>query len=78
VKVIPTWAENDGLRPDAIRYDNGSLFRFYRCGPTISVWFLKLGIELRYIPSSSPQEYGRHERMHRTLTSETSCPPAKH
>jgi len=28
------------------------------------VWWLKLGIEPRYIPPSSPQDNGRHERMH--------------
>ena len=37
----------------------------------------KLGIEPRYIPPSSPQDNGRHERMHRTLKAETSKPPAR-
>jgi putative transposase len=40
------------------------------------VWWLKLGIAPRYIPPSSPQDNGRHERMHRTLKEETARPPA--
>ena len=42
----------------------------------MSVWWLKLGIEPRYIPPASPQDNGRHERMHRTLKAETSKPAA--
>ena len=42
----------------------------------LSVWWLKLGIEPRYIPPSSPQDNGRHERMHKTLKDETTRPPA--
>ena len=42
----------------------------------LSVWFLKLGIEPRHIPPSSPQDNGRYERMHRTLKAETTRPPA--
>jgi hypothetical protein len=41
------------------------------------VWWVKLGIEPRYIPPASPQDNGRHERMHRTLKAETSKPPAE-
>lgn len=35
-----------------------------------------VGIAPRYIPPSSAQDNGRHERMHRTLKSETAQPPA--
>lgn len=64
--------------PQAIRCDNGSPFG--SCGPAgltrLSVWWLKLGIEPHFIRPASPQENGRHERMHRTLKAETSRPPA--
>ena len=64
--------------PAAMRSDNGSPFGSTGAGglSTLSVWWLKLGIEPRYIPPSSPQDNGRHERMHRTLKNETSKPPA--
>src|SRR5204862_2448869 len=86
--VEPTWAgvrgalervfEQTGL-PDAIRSDNGSPFGSTGAGglSALSVWWLKLGIEPRYIPPSSPQDNGRHERMHRTLKAQTSKPAAK-
>jgi len=85
--VDPTWAgvrcalervfEHVGL-PEAIRSDNGTPFGSAGAGglSALSVWWLKLGIEPRYIPPSSPQDNGRHERMHRTLKAETSKPPA--
>jgi putative transposase len=85
--VEPTWA---GVRlalervfaevglPEAIRSDNGSPFGSTGAGglSSLSVWWLKLGIAPRYIPPSSPQDNGRHERMHRTLKEETARPPA--
>jgi transposase InsO family protein len=85
--VEPTWA---GVRlalervfadvglPEAIRSDNGSPFGSTGAGglSSLSVWWLKLGIEPRYIPPSSPQDNGRHERMHRTLKADTARPPA--
>jgi transposase InsO family protein len=65
--------------PSAIRSDNGSPFGSTGAGglSSLSVWWLKLGIEPRYIPPSSPQDNGRHERMHRTLKAQTSNPAAK-
>jgi transposase InsO family protein len=86
--VDPTWA---GVRaamervfadiglPDAIRSDNGTPFGSTGAGglSALSVWWLKLGIEPRYIPPASPQHNGRHERMHRTLKAQTSKPPAQ-
>jgi transposase InsO family protein len=85
--VEPTWAgvkcalarvfAQVGL-PAAMRSDNGSPFGSTGAGglSSLSVWWLKLGIEPRYIPPSSPQDNGRHERMHKTLKAETSKPPA--
>ena len=64
--------------PGAIRSDNGAPFGSTGAGglSVLSVWWLKLGIEPRYIPPSSPQDNGRHERMHRTLKEQTSKPAA--
>ncbi len=84
----PTWAgvrgalertfEVNGL-PDAIRSDNGAPFGSRGGGglSSLAVWWLKLGIEPRYIPPGSPQHNGRHERLHRTLKDETTRPPAE-
>lgn len=71
--------EHVGL-PDAIRSDNGAPFGSTGAGglSRLSVWLLKLGIEPRFIPPASPQDNGRHERMHRTLKAETARPPAHH
>lgn len=85
--VDPTWAGVRGALervfsdiglPGAIRSDNGTPFGSSGAGglSSLSVWWLKLGIEPRYIPPSSPQDNGRHERMHRTLKAETSRPAA--
>jgi transposase InsO family protein len=85
--VDPTWAgvrcalervfEHVGL-PAAIRSDNGTPFGSNAAGglSALSVWWLKLGIEPRYIAPASPQDNGRHERMHRTLKAHTSRPAA--
>lgn len=64
--------------PSAIRSDNGAPFGSTGAGglSALSVWWLRLGIEPRYIPPSSPQDNGRHERMHRTLKALTSKPAA--
>lgn len=64
--------------PKAIRSDNGTPFGSTGAGglSRLSVWFLKLGIEPLHIPPASPQDNGRHERMHRTLKEETALTPA--
>lgn len=64
--------------PLAIRCDNGAPFGSRGAGglTRLSVWWLKLGIEPHFIKPASPQENGRHERMHRTLKAQTSRPPA--
>lgn len=64
--------------PRGMRCDNGSPFGSHGAGglTRLSVWWLKLGIEPHFIRPASPQENGRHERMHRTLKKQTSSPPA--
>ena len=63
--------------PRAIRTDNGvpfaspnGLFGLSR----LSVWWLRLGIEIERIRPGCPQENGRHERMHLTLKQEATKP----
>jgi len=64
--------------PDAIRSDNGIPFASTGAArlTMLSVWWVKLGINLQRITPGKPQENGRHERMHRTLKAETARPPA--
>jgi putative transposase len=66
--------------PKAIRSDNGvpfaspnSLFGLSK----LSVWWLRLGIEIERIKPGNPQQNGRHERMHLTLKKEATKPAAK-
>lgn len=63
--------------PYAIRTDNGSPFATQAIGglSRLSIYWLKLGIRHERIRPASPQENGRHERMHRTLKAETARPP---
>jgi len=63
--------------PLAIRCDNGSPFGSRGAGglTKLSAWWMKLGIAPHFIHPASPQENGRHERMHRTLKAQTSAPP---
>jgi transposase InsO family protein len=64
--------------PGAIRCDNGPPFGSVAAGglSRLAVWWLKLGIEPHAIRPASPQDNGRHERMHRTLKADTADPPA--
>jgi hypothetical protein len=64
--------------PLAIRSDNGVPF----AGPNglfnlskLSVWWLRLGIQIERIKPGNPQQNGRHERMHLTLKKEATRPP---
>jgi putative transposase len=63
--------------PQAIRTDNGPPFASNGlAGLTeLSVWWLRLGIQLERIEPGQPQQNGRHERMHRTLKEATANPP---
>ena len=64
--------------PKAIRTDNGAPFAsaqsFYHL-TQLSVWWMRLGINVERIAPGCPQENGRHERMHLTLKQETTRPP---
>jgi len=65
--------------PRAMRTDNGSPFASNGAGglTRLSVWLVKLGIELERIDPGRPQQNGRLERWHRTLKAETGKPPRK-
>jgi putative transposase len=63
--------------PHSIRTDNGvpfaspnSLFNLSK----LSVWWLRLGIDIERIKPGCPQQNGRHERMHLTLKKEATRP----
>jgi len=63
--------------PAGIRSDNGvpfaspnALFNLSK----LSVWWLRLGIEIERIKPGHPQQNGRHERMHLTLKREATRP----
>jgi transposase InsO family protein len=64
--------------PAAIRSDNGVPFAspngLYGLSK-LSVWWLRLGIEIERIKPGHPQQNGRHERMHLTLKKEATRPP---
>jgi putative transposase len=75
-RVFETVFKQFGL-PKAIRTDNGvpfaspnALFGLSK----LSVWWLRLGIEIERIKPGHPQQNGRHERMHLTLKLETTRP----
>jgi transposase InsO family protein len=64
--------------PRVMRSDNGPPFASTGLGglSELSVWWIRLGILPERIHPASPQENGRHERMHLTLLQETASPPA--
>jgi putative transposase len=63
--------------PKTIRTDNGVPFA---CGNALyglsklSVWWLRLGINIERIKPGHPEQNGRHERMHLTLKIEATKP----
>jgi transposase InsO family protein len=63
--------------PGAIRTDNGAPFASTGLGglSALSVWWVRLGLDLERIEPGQPQQNGRHERMHRTLKAATAQPP---
>ena len=65
--------------PLAIRSDNGPPFAGRGAGglTRLAVKWIKLGIRLERTDPASPQQNGRHERMHATLKAETADPPAE-
>jgi len=66
--------------PRAIRTDNGVPFSccnaLYGLSK-LSVWWLRLGINIERIKPGHPEQNGRHERMHLTLKKEATKPAAK-
>lgn len=64
--------------PWIIRTDNGVPFATTALGrlSTLSVWWIRLGILPELIAPASPQQNGRHERLHRTLKAEATRPPS--
>ena len=65
--------------PWRLRTDNGSPFASMGLArlSKLSVWLIKIGIQLERIQPGHPEQNGRHERMHRTLKKETVLPPAE-
>ena len=63
--------------PRAIRTDNGISFAcpnaLYGLS-RLSVWWLRLGIDIERIKPGHPEQNGRHERMHLTLKTEATKP----
>ncbi len=66
--------------PAALRSDNGLPFAspngLYNLSK-LSVWWLRLGIQIERIKPGHPHQNGRHERMHLTLKTETTRPPGR-
>jgi putative transposase len=63
--------------PNAIRTDSGGPFASANAIfglSRLSVWWLRLGIQLQRIKPGNPQQNGRHERMHLTLKKEATKP----
>lgn len=65
--------------PRVIHTDNGAPFASRAPGglSRLSMRWVRLGIVAERSRPASPQDNGRHERMHRTLKQETLCPPAR-
>ncbi len=63
--------------PRAIRTDNGNPFSNVQAMfglSALSVWWLRLGINIERTAPGKPQQNGRHERMHLTLKKEATKP----
>jgi len=75
--VFETAFREFGL-PAVIHTDNGVPFASVAPGglSRLSMWFVKLGIVPERSRPASPQDNGRHERMHRTLKQATAQPPS--
>ncbi|OGQ46492.1 MAG: hypothetical protein A3I05_00740 [Deltaproteobacteria bacterium RIFCSPLOWO2_02_FULL_44_10] len=67
--------EEYGL-PERIRVDNGSPFASKGIGgySKLSVWWMRLGVNVERIEPGHPEQNGRHERFHLTLKQETTRP----
>jgi len=65
--------------PEVIHTDNGAPFASKAPGglSRLSMRWVRLGIVAERSRPASPQDNGRHERMHRTLKQDTLSPPAR-
>lgn len=64
--------------PQQIHTDNGRPFGAVQAVKRLTrlaVWFIELGIEPVYSDPASPQQNGRHERMHQDLKGDATRPP---
>ncbi len=70
--------ERYGL-PQVIRVDNGPPFGGNGALglSQLSVWWLRLNIQVEFGRRACPQDNAGHEQMHRVLKAETACPPAR-
>lgn len=75
--VLETTFRAYGL-PRRVRSDNGAPFASRALGglSRLSVWLLKLGVEVERIPPATPSANGRQERFHLTLKQHAASPPA--
>ena len=66
------WIFQEYGLPMRIRTDNGTPFssRSVQGLSSLSVWWMRLGIQIERIEPGQPQQNGRHERMHCTLKEE--------
>lgn len=64
--------------PDRIRSDNGRPFAGVGLAglSQLSVWWLRLGIQLERITPGHPEQNGSHEQFHAVLKRHTARPPA--
>ena len=62
--------------PEAIRSDNGTPFASVGLGglTRLSIWWLKLGVNIERICPGHPEQNPRHERLHRTLKADIDEP----
>lgn len=64
--------------PRIMRSDNGAPFA--GCGALglsrLSVWLLRLGVQVEFGRPGRPGDNAKHEQMHRILKADTACPPA--
>lgn len=69
-----------GPLPSAIRTDNGLPFASAHAPyglSRLSLWWLRLGVQLERSKPGHPQDNGRHERMHLTLKRDAPNQPPR-
>lgn len=65
-------------QPKIIRVDHGAPFagKGARDWSRLSVWWLRLGIQVEFTGRARPQDNAAHEQMHRVYKAEVASPPA--